>query len=267
MVCLQLLRTRNAHPMAKACGAAVLHGIMRRASAEQVEDICVARGALEPLVALFANLVIPLPYQAHTAGACARLTVEGASLPKAPVHAHMQPTKHRVQSSTPLDECAQIGLRACVPLCVVLISSWRLASPAVEHATCQHGDCTLACLRSGLLAPSRGWVNAPLMLPAACLLRFIMPDSLWRDSSALAAKNAKAGGGTAMADATSKHFGLLAAGCWMSQRAPSRLHACMQLPFLRAARTLHPASCHDVRRGNPHMFWAASRRAIGACML
>lgn len=65
---MQVLRTRNAHPMAKACCVAVLNQLLRRASPEVCEEVVVGLSALEPVAGVFAHPVIPLVYKAHAAG-------------------------------------------------------------------------------------------------------------------------------------------------------------------------------------------------------
>ncbi len=64
----QVLRTKNAHPMAKAACVAVLNALLRRSPPEGCEAIAVGQGALEPLAAVFLHPVVPLVYKAHAAG-------------------------------------------------------------------------------------------------------------------------------------------------------------------------------------------------------
>ncbi|KAG2434236.1 hypothetical protein HXX76_007961 [Chlamydomonas incerta] len=69
---VKVLRTRNAHPMAKACCVAVLNQLLRRASPEVCEEVVVGLSALEPVAGVFGHPVIPLVYKAHAAACMLR---------------------------------------------------------------------------------------------------------------------------------------------------------------------------------------------------
>ncbi|GLC38829.1 hypothetical protein PLESTB_000711000 [Pleodorina starrii] len=69
---VKVLRTRHAHPMAKAASVAVLNQLLRRASPAACEEVVVGLSALEPLAVVFLHPVIPLVYKAHSAACMLR---------------------------------------------------------------------------------------------------------------------------------------------------------------------------------------------------
>ncbi|GFR47829.1 hypothetical protein Agub_g9607 [Astrephomene gubernaculifera] len=69
---VKVLRTRTAHPMAKAACVAVLNQLLRRSSPAACEEVALGLGALEPLAAVFGHPVIPLLYKAYAAACLLR---------------------------------------------------------------------------------------------------------------------------------------------------------------------------------------------------